>query len=99
MNKVDWQRWAMAVWYDLVSKEDKQQLTRVEKIYYNLYAAIAFTTVGAAVGATSYFAITSTIGGLIVSIICLGVATRKLQIFFHKKKQWEKEQKDYTTYK
>lgn len=91
MNRIDWQRWAMAVWYDLVGKEDKQQLTRVEKIYYNVYAAVVFF----GVGGLMFLVVPSPALASLLSIICFVVGIRKMFIFWNKKRQWKEENKDY----
>lgn len=88
----DIKRWAMAIVYDATGKEDKQQLTRKERIFYSLYMAIFFF----GLGSFSIF-IPSTYIALVWGVVCFTVGARKMYIFWHKKAQWDEENKDYNS--
>lgn len=83
-------RWIEAIWFDLTGRENKQRLTRNEKIYYSLYGACVFSFVGV----LAIF-IPDTVIALVTSIVCFAVAARKLYIFWNKRDEWEEENKDY----
>lgn len=82
-------RWIEAVFLDLTGQESKQKLTRKEKMNYSLYLGCACFALGVALMfvCTGWY--------IIAPIACFITGGRKLQIYWNKRKQWEKEAKDY----
>lgn len=78
-------RWIKAVWYDLVFQEHKQQLTRLEKIDYNIYmAGLMF---GCAI--VSMFFVSGWF--FLVPVAFTLTGARKVMIYWNKKKQWDED--------
>lgn len=76
-------KWVEAVKFDIQGKEDKQRLTKEERVNYSLYlACICFAVAIACLFIPNSF-------GVIPLIAFAAIGTRKFQIYLHKRKQLE----------